>query len=53
MEYSGKSCATAVEANHLDWDWRGLTVADCAALADVIATNGLPRLETLYLHYNR
>ena len=43
-EWNGTSCAAVGEARKLDWHYKDLTVADCTALANIIATNGLPRL---------
>ena len=51
-ERNGKSCAAVGEARQLNWDQKGLTVADCTALGDVVATHGLPRLVTLNLSIN-
>ena len=43
------SCTAVSKAVVLDWESSGLTVAHRTALADIFATNGLPRLETLLL----
>jgi len=43
------SCAAVSKAAVLDWESSGLTVANCTALVDIVATNGLPRLEALLL----
>ena len=53
LRKAGTSCAAVGEARQLNWNKKGLTVADCTALADVIATSGLLRLERLYLGANR
>ena len=50
---AGKSCAVVGDATGLDWNYKGFTVADCTALANIIATQGLPRLEGLDLGVNR
>ena len=46
-EKNHTSCAEVGEATELRWYKMGLTAADCRALADVIKSNGLPRLEDL------
>ena len=46
------SCAELREAASLSWYGMTLTVADCTALADVIKSSGLPRLERLVLRDN-
>ena len=52
-ERNGTSCAAVGGAKQLDWRLKGLALADCTALADVIATHGLPRLEELSLGANQ
>ena len=52
MMHRGLSCAMLREAEEFDCSIRGLTAGDMATLAMILRTNGLPRLRTLYLHYN-
>ena len=43
------SCGQLLASTFLPWICKDLTVADCRALADVVATSGLPLLEKLWL----
>jgi len=43
------SCVEVRDARQLLWSNKGLTAADVATLAMILCTNGLPRLQRLYL----
>ena len=48
----GMSCAELRVAEELGWYSKGLTADDMATLAMILMTNGLPRLQELYLMGN-
>ena len=50
---AGRKLHAVPEAKGLHFENTHLTVADCRALADVIATEGLPKVEEIRLHNNK